>query len=425
MFAGWFPAHPWTEETSYPEAPPSGEDVRTTLTGDWGGMRSRLAASGLVVTLDATYTIQGVVAGGLHGPFFHQLSDEGDIGNTLSSELALGLDTAKAGLWDGGAFAVKVEGRAGRSVLQRAGTASAVDTDALYPNVVDRFDEPTTAITTATFTQRVADGLAVFGGLLNTAEGDANDLAGSTVDHGRFLNSALLYSQVEDATVPNVTLGGGITYERHPNVTGSFSVFGSSETAGENPFDQWHGTTFATEWTLRHALAERAGAQTFGALYGVGARRTDIATDPRNLIDEVLHGRPVPTTSADSWALYYNAYQLLQGDGAHGWGVFVRLGVSDGNPNPVAWNAAGGVGGTGLLPARSEDGWGIGTFYVGISHADLLKNLGVNDELGGEVFYNVAIRPWLHVTLDVQVIDSALPRADTACVLGLRTHVDL
>jgi len=62
---------------------------------------------------------------------------------------------------------------------------------------------------------------------------------------------------------------------------------------------------------------------------------------------------------------------------------------------------------------------------VGMSDEDLLQGMGVDDEVGGEVFYNVAVTPWFHVTLDAQVIDSALPLADTAWVLGLRTHFDL
>ena len=74
---------------------------------------------------------------------------------------------------------------------------------------------------------------------------------------------------------------------------------------------------------------------------------------------------------------------------------------------------------------RPNDSWGIGAFYLGLSDEDLLEGLNVEEEVGAELFYNVAITPWLHVTPDVQVIDSALPRSDTAWVLSLRTHVEL
>ena len=57
---------------------------------------------------------------------------------------------------------------------------------------------------------------------------------------------------------------------------------------------------------------------------------------PRLGLIGLLFGLPIPTTTADTWALYYNAHQFLQGDAECGWGVFTRLGVSDGNPNVYA-----------------------------------------------------------------------------------------
>jgi porin len=169
-------------------------------------------------------------------------------------------------------------------------------------------------------------------------------------------------------------------------------------------------------------LAEREGSQTFGFLYGINASRTDIAANPRIVISSITHDRPVPTTEADTWAFYYNAHQYLQGDAEGGWGIFARFGVSDGNPNLVRWNVAGGLGGIGLIPGREHDRWGLGTFYLDMSDEDLLNGLRVSDEVGGELFYNIIVTPWFHVTLDAQVIDSALPASDTAWVLGMRTH---
>ncbi len=418
----WSPAY--AEET--PATSPDRGSLwsRSTLGGDWAGVRGRLAATGVTIGLDATYTFQGVAIGGFDGPAFARVSDEDDTGNDFSGTLTLALDTGAAGLWPGGTFDARLDGRAGRSVLQRAGSVSAVDNDALFPNVVDRFDEEALALTALTYTQSLGAGFSVFGGLMNTAEGDANEVAGSALSNAHFLNSALLYSLVEDATVPNVSLGGGIGAEPHARVSGSFAVFGTSETPGESPFEP-HGTTFATEWTVTHTLAAREGAQTFGALYGIDARRADIAANPRRVLANVLFGRPAPTTSADTWALYYNAHQYLHGDGEGGVGIFLRAGLSDGNPNPVRWTAAGGIGGIGSIPGRPHDRWGLGMFSLGLSDEDLLRGLGVGTEIGGELFYNVAVTPWLHVTLDAQVIDSALPGADTAGVFGIRTHLVL
>ena len=361
--------------------------TRPKATGDWCGVRNGWADRGFTIDLDATYTFQYVAGGGWKGAAFEAFSNEGDTGHTLSGDLKVELDTGKAGGWDGGRFNLRAEGRTGRSVLQRAGTVSAVNNDALFPNVVSRFDEGATAITELTVSQAIGEVFELFAGLLNPSEGDENELAGSALANGTFLNTGLLYSLVEDATVPNVSLGGGVTVAPSKEISGSFAVFGSAETAGRNPFADWHGTTLSTEWTVGTVLDERPGGHTFGALYGINARRTDIAADPRLLLGAVLQGFPVPRTEADTWALYYNGHQYLSGDDKGGWGVFARFGISDGNPNPVRWNAALGLGGIGLLPGRPEDRWGVGAFYLDMSDEDLLKGLGVSHELGGEVFY--------------------------------------
>ena len=322
LLAACSPSFVRAEEPTAPATPTYGGTVwtRPALTGDWNGLRDRWAASGLVVALDATYTFQTVTSGGFDGPLFHRLSDEGDTGNVFSSDLSLKLDTARAGLWQGGLVDVQASARAGRSVVQRAGTVSPVDNDALLPNVEDRFDQAALAVTAFVFTQRLGHGIALFGGLLNGTEGDANELAGSARSKDRFLNSAFLYSLVGDASVPNVSLGGGVGWEPGEHLSGSVSAFGASETAGENPFERWHGTTVSTEWTVTHSLAGRGGAQTFGALYGVGIRRTDIDVDPRFAISDLLRGVPVSTRDTDTWALDYNAHQFVHGDAEGGLG---------------------------------------------------------------------------------------------------------
>lgn len=399
------------------------ESERETLTDHWWGRGDILEDSGLSIELNGTYVFQGVAGGGLVGPLFDLFSDENDTGNTFGSTLQLALDTEKAGLWQSGSFGFRLDSRAGRSIVQRAGSVSAVNNVAIVPNVVDAFDEATIAITEFTYTHSPGEGLSFYAGLLNTAEGDENEIAGSALSNSHFLNSALLYSLVQDATVPNASLGGGLFYEPSESASISLAVFGSAETAGENPFDHWNGTTFSGEWWIAHQLADRPGGQTFGWLYGIDAERTDIAADPRIVLGSVLLGLPIPTTEADTWSVYYNVYQYVVGDSDRGWGLFGRWGFSDGNPNPVQWNAALGAGGTGWFPARPNDGWGLGVYYLSMSDADLLRGLGVGDEFGGEYFYRMAFKPWFQVTLDTQVIDSALPNIDLTTVLGLRAHI--
>ena len=94
-------------------------------------------------------------------------------------------------------------------------------------------------------------------------------------------------------------------------------------------------------------------------------------------------------------------------DKTRSWGVFGNVGISDGNPNPVHWSAILGVGGSSPIPNRKMD-----TF------------LPLRDERGLELFYNVAVTPWFHVTTDLQVITPILGRVETSLVLGLRAKID-
>ena len=143
---------------------------------------------------------------------------------------------------------------------------------------------------------------------------------------------------------------------------------------------------------------------------------------------------------------YYFSYafeQTLwqsQDDPTNSYGLFGQTGFSDGNPNALQWSALGGIGGTGLLPGRTNDKFGVGFFYYGYSnelkqHLDPLITLG--DEYGGELFYNFAVTRWFLLTADVQVLapavkaqitggplnNPAVANNSTVVLLGLRGQV--
>lgn len=388
----------------------------------WDSARNQWAANGAKLHFDATYILQGVTAGGFTGPLFPRFSNESDVGNTLNGDLRGEFDTEKLGWWAGGTVKARLQARTGRSAVQRAGSVAAVNNDAVFPNVESNFDGSVLAVTELTYRHALSDHIGIYGGLMNTSLGDENKIAGSALSHQHFLNLAMLFSLVENATVPHVAPGVGLDFAPTENLTGALVVFGSSETAGQSPFPLWQGTTLSTEWTLSHTLQERSGAQTFGFLYGIDVLNTNIAADPRLVIISVVLDLPIPPIISNTWSFYYNAHQFIQGDENGGWGVFARWGISDGNPNFVKQTAALGIGGVGLLPNRKQDRWGIGAYLVDMSEASLLAGLNIGNEVGGEMYYNIAVSKSLFVTLDAQVMDSALPHVDTTWVFALRTN---
>jgi porin len=106
--------------------------------------------------------------------------------------------------------------------------------------------------------------------------------------------------------------------------------------------------------------------------------------------------------------------------------VFGLFGFSDANPNPVAWIATVGVGGTSLLPGRSRDTFGVGYYFAGVSNM-LINSLEpvspVGDEEGVELFYNVEVAKWFRVTPDLQILNPTRQDAETAVVAGLRAQL--
>jgi len=75
------------------------------LTGDWGGVRTKLARRGYFFDLYSTSAYQDVASGGLKtGSAFMQ-----------NTQLSINVDTGRAGLWSGGLFHVTLESRVGSS----------------------------------------------------------------------------------------------------------------------------------------------------------------------------------------------------------------------------------------------------------------------------------------------------------------------
>lgn len=391
-----------------------GTGFDSTLTGDWQGGRSRMAEKGLSVDLNGIYSFQGVVNGGL--------GLGNDTGNLFSGNLGVVFDTDKAGLWPGGTFKMRLEGRGGEDVLVGSGATSPVNNQAIFPLVEGRRNQEVWALTELTYMQFFNEKFGIIGGLNNTTYGDNNPIAGDAISNEHFMNMGFLYSPVEAHTVPAVTLGGGIIMRPAEWVQGSVTVVGSEETAGYNPFELYEGTTFATEWEFEYKLGGKPGGMVVGGLYSINQARLPYGADPRLVIDEFIESGELET-SKDSWAVFWNGFQYLTGDEERGTGIFARLGLSDGNPNPVRWHWAAGVGGVGLLPGREKDRWGLGVYYQDLSDGILSQVFGLDDEIGGELFYNIALTPWMNVTLDAQVVDSAASQAGTAVVLGTRVAI--
>ena len=109
------------------------------------------------------------------------------------------------------------------------------------------------------------------------------------------------------------------------------------------------------------------------------------------------------------------------------WGLFGQVGFSDANPNPIGAHGYLGFGGTSLLANRPLDRFGVAYFWLSLSDElrrpiNEILGAGVRTERGGEMFYNYAVRPWLRLTPNLQIVRQGLP-GRTAIVGGFRAEL--
>jgi porin len=411
--------------------------TRSTLTGDWGGLRNELAAKGVTLDANITQLGQGVVGGGKNGAW--EYGGRGD--------LILNLDSGKLGLWPGGFFNLEMEGNWASAVNSKTGSLMPVNSNQLFPLPPgDIF-----GVSAWNFTQFLSPyfGLAIGKFATITANsGDMNEFAHGKGDTN-FMNMAFNVNPIVAFTVPYSTLGTGLIVlpTKDPNeavislflmsATGNPTVSGFGDLNDDN-------LLVSAEGRVRTNFFGLTGHQTFGTAF---SNKNFTSIDLRLNRDVIENGALRPAKG--SWAIHYNFDQYLyepKKGADRGIGLFTRFGVSDGNPNFMKFFASFGVGGKGMFESRPNDKFGFGYYFLNISNPTIQGPLQttrlLRDEYGFEAFYNVAITPWLLLTPDLQVIRGAqkdkvnvvqgplglLPRIDkksigTATILGVRLQV--
>lgn len=381
---------------------------RSTLSGDWWGVRNQLAEKGVTVDMSLTQAAQGIVHGG---------KDTGWQYGGGRGDIILNLDTQKLGLWPGGFLNVEAEGnfipedKLLKSINGRTGALMSVYSSQLFPMPSgDNFNLP--ALNFAQF-------LSPYFGLtigkyatITSNSGDMNDFAHGKGDTN-FMNTALNVNPILLTTVPYSTLGTGLIVlpTKDPKeAIASFMVLSSTGKASTSGFDDLDGNnlTFIGEGRLTTNFFGLTGHQLFGAAFS-NRKFSSIDQNARFIFE---NGRF--EEEKGSWNIHYNFDQYLyepkKGSG-EGIGIFGRFGASDGNPNFMHFFYSLGIGGKGVIPTRERDRYGFGFYYIDVNNPKLqglfrsIKLL--RDEYGFEAFYNIAITPWLMLTPDIQVVRGA------------------
>jgi porin len=393
---------------------------REKLTGDWGGARTELADNGITLDIDMLHTWQGVVSGGRDQTWKYG----------GSADYWLKLDFEKMGLWEGAFVEMRAETQYGQFANSASGTLLGANADGLFPLP----DEHKTTLSHVVFTQFLSESFAVFAGKIDTLDGDNNIFAGSRGKEN-FMNPLFVFNPVTLRTVPYSTLGGGAVFF-FPNVldpdpavlqVAVLGANGQPNTAGwDDDFDD--GVALTTEYSQPTKFFDLPGRHLFGATYNT----SDVALlsqSPRKIF-EWLAGLGSLDEDDGSWSFYYNFSQYLfteEEDPTQGLGVFGRFGIADKDTNPVEQFYSIGLGGKGIIDGRDQDHFGVGYFHTVLSDElpTFISPLFFDDSDGVEVFYNIEVRPWLHITPDFQFINPGDRRVDNTYVMGVRVKIDI
>lgn len=388
--------------------------TQSTLTGDWSGCRSHLTESGYTFDLSTTQYFQGVASGGLTEAFEYG----------ARNDYFLNVNGEKAGLWKGSFITLHGETRYGESVNRNTGTL-------LPANLALSLPQPNgtvTALTGVKFTQFLSEDILVFAGKINTFDDFKQQLTGAGLTNG-FMNTALMINPVVVRTIPYSTFGAGLVTLQNMEPVFTVAVFDTNDTSTTTGFDSFfdNGATILSSVNLPTDFFGKPGHQGVTGIYSTG---TYTNLSPSGYINPVDGLVITSSPKEGSWALGYNfdqAFYVSPDDPRKRWGVFGNLGIADDNPSPVRWIANAGLAGTSPISGREADTFGAGYFYTGVSGA--LKNLApvllpLGNEQGAELYYNVAVTPWCHVTPDLQILDPFRERVDSSVLFGIRAKID-
>lgn len=413
------------DDEEFPDPTPAPEAVesyggsileRSTLTGDWGGARDRLAARGFTLDVTGTGFWQGVVDGG---------DDETDeAGGRVDAYL--NVDGEKAGLWPGLFLTFHAEYKGGNDVNDAAGTLFPVNFSLAVPSDSDSVF----ALTAVTVTQFLSEDWLVYFGKLNTVDDSNQPYTGGGLGLYGFQNGTLLQSPILARTIPYSTFGGGVVYLRDFKPIASINVYDTNNTPTTTGFDSFfdNGATLLAQVNLPTTYFGMPGHQGVSAIYSTGDFVSTLGV--WEFVNSALVGELIPLREKDgSWGVLWQFDQALWVDPADpeiAFGVFGNFGVTDGDPNPIEYAGSIGIGGSVPFGTRSAlDTFGVGYFYTAISDEliGLPGQLALRDEQGIEAFYNFGLTRWIDITADAQFVRPAFAEVDDAVVLGIRASV--
>ena len=229
--------------------------------------------------------------------------------------------------------------------------------------------------------------------------------------------------------IPYSVLGVAAFYVPKENMLITGLIATSNDTSNSSGFDELNeGLTALVSLSYQYKFNDLPGGFTLMPGYGWN--------NEFNVINGRINLPPadiILSKKSDTWFFSADVWQYLwveegeaqtidTADGRQdlqGIGFFSRIQTADKETNPVDFYFSVGINAKGLIPSRDNDAMGIAYNYNHMNKGRFLDALGIQNSASvWEMFYNVELTPAVHLTLDAQVVKSALPRPKTASILG-------
>ena len=392
-----------------------------TMTGDWGGTRSRWKEKGIELEFKYTGIFQQITSGGTN--------DRGSLTNKL--ETTWKFDLTKVAGWKFWSSEIKAEWRFAGPALSGTGGVNFTNTDGIIPGA----SGSVVSITALNFTRIIPKDLkkgdlyVVSFGRYNLLDLlDEHFFAGGGVD--RFMNIAPIGPLTVLRQVPLITNGASFATVRGGEPRFTFAILDPNDHSLDPGIDDLFadGVTFSPGYNIPTQYFGKTAKHSFG-----GAITTKKYT-PFDAIRQIIIPGPALNPvqpKRGSWSASYTFRQYLVERGhKDGWGLFTQLSIADKDTSPITRFFNVGLGGNGLIKSRNLDEFGVSYAYTNLSSV-LRDNINLitfgrrslQPEHQFEGFYNLHLTPWLRLTGDLQIIRGVRPLVDTSVVPGARLEM--
>ena len=197
------------------------------------------------------------------------------------------------------------------------------------------------------------------------------------------------------------------------------------------------------KWDISDSFSDGVGLSGFfrvfwdwGDLQGYAAVLASGSTKEYSVIDEIVwEPRPpgvdpsLEREEGNPWQVSPFLYQEIwrgEDGGEHERKAYLWLtgALADKSPSFARWSVLGTVEALGLLASRPMDRMGLAGWYTAWNgnYKDELRLIGVSPRnvFGFELYYNLAINPWLRLTADLQLVRNLDKGDDLAVMPGGR-----